>query len=404
MLKDEYERGYDWFHQGESLLLFYFLCMAAPERWPERALRFAELYVDPAHGNYDPEHRIIRRPHNGSDPERGGLVRRRVLPVAAQGSRDVRLPAELDPAPRAPEPAAGGGPAPGRGDARGAWAVGDTAVNLAATGLVSQCPDPVRRGALPRLDRRVRRRLARARRAANGGILPDNVAPDGTVGGLLEGRWYGGHYGWSWPHGWYSVGHAAAVAALAAATATGDDSYLDLVRPALDEIIAHGKMMAFSRGRLQPAVQVDRAAARGRATRPPCTCPSGTATAAGSTTTRCCWRCRPRCGTTPPPTPTASASSGCATAAGIRLAHRAPVPQQGGGGHEEPWFAFLAGDDPGLPRADPRRRAGPGAPPSGPDGALPRTWTCPRPTSTCGSSRIRWSPRPWSSSPGAGRR
>ncbi len=73
MLRDEYERGYDWFHQGESLLLLYFLCMAAPDRWRERALRFAELYVDPAKGNYDPEHRIITRPHNGSDPERTGL-------------------------------------------------------------------------------------------------------------------------------------------------------------------------------------------------------------------------------------------------------------------------------------------------------------------------------------------
>ncbi|HEU5355406.1 MAG TPA: hypothetical protein VFU65_13135, partial [Actinocrinis sp.] len=83
------------------------------------------------------------------------------------------------------------------------------------------------------------------RATANGGILPDNVAPDGTVGGLLEGRWYGGHYGWNWPHGWHSVGHAAAVAALAAAEATGDDSYLDLVRPVLDEIIAQGKVMAF---------------------------------------------------------------------------------------------------------------------------------------------------------------
>ncbi|GAB3891269.1 hypothetical protein GCM10029964_064160 [Kibdelosporangium lantanae] len=73
MLQDEYERGYDWFHQGESLLFLYFLCMAAPQRWATRALRFADLYVNPLHGNYDPYHRIIRRPHNGSDPRRQGL-------------------------------------------------------------------------------------------------------------------------------------------------------------------------------------------------------------------------------------------------------------------------------------------------------------------------------------------
>src|SRR5574341_444188 len=28
----EYERGYDWFHQGESNLYFYFLCLADPRR------------------------------------------------------------------------------------------------------------------------------------------------------------------------------------------------------------------------------------------------------------------------------------------------------------------------------------------------------------------------------------
>ena len=31
-LTDEFERGYDWFHQGESLLFFYALCAADPRR------------------------------------------------------------------------------------------------------------------------------------------------------------------------------------------------------------------------------------------------------------------------------------------------------------------------------------------------------------------------------------
>jgi hypothetical protein len=83
-------------------------------------------------------------------------------------------------------------------------------------------------------------------RAPNGGIVLDNVGPDGTVGSLLDGRWYGGHYGWSWPHGRYSVGSAAAVAALAAGAVTGDDGYLDLLRPALDMMIENGKVMAFT--------------------------------------------------------------------------------------------------------------------------------------------------------------
>ena len=36
-----------------------------------------------------------------------------------------------------------------------------------------------------------------ARAQANGGIVPDNVGLDGVVGSQLEGRWYGGHYGWA---------------------------------------------------------------------------------------------------------------------------------------------------------------------------------------------------------------
>ena len=107
-------------------------------------------------------------------------------------------------------------------------ASGDTAVNLAAAGLVLNAwiatGDPRYRDWIEQYVGAWRERAA-----ANDGIVPDNVAPDGAVGSQLDGRWYGGHYGWSWPHGWYSVGPAAAVAALAAVTVSGDDSYLDLV-------------------------------------------------------------------------------------------------------------------------------------------------------------------------------
>ena len=45
--------------------------------------------------------------------------------------------------------------------------------------------------------------------------------------------------------GWYSVGSAVTVAALAAATVTGDDGYLDMLRPAMDAMTEQGKVMAF---------------------------------------------------------------------------------------------------------------------------------------------------------------
>ena len=235
MLHNEYERGYDWFHQSESMLLLYFLCMAAPDRWTDRAQRFASLYVDPAHGNYDPGHRIIRNPHNGSDQLREGLfdgdsypwlpeeARRYGFPLDWIPQRDSRLGSQM----------------------RHRMGRGDSAVNLAAVSLVLNA-------LLLSGETRFQDWIAeyvgawRERAIANRGVLPDNVAPDGTVGGLLEGRWYGGHYGWSWPHGWYGIGQAATGAALAAVAATGDESFLDLVRPTVDEITSYGKVMAFT--------------------------------------------------------------------------------------------------------------------------------------------------------------
>ncbi|WP_410618642.1 hypothetical protein [Amycolatopsis sp. cmx-8-4] len=337
MLHDEYERGYDWFHQGESLLLLYFLCMAAPGRWRDRALRFAELYVDPAHGNYDPVHRIIRRPHNGSDPAREGLFDGGAYPWLPREAMTYGFPLEWLP----PDDSALGEQMHRR------MGTGDTAVNLAASGLVFNA-------LLLSGEGRYRDWLAeyvgawRERAAANGGILPDNVAPDGTVGGLLEGRWYGGHYGWSWPHGWYSVGHAAVVGALAAALATGDDTFTDLVRPALDEIIAQGKVMAFteadsslgSKWSVQLCEDV----------RTP------TLHVPFRHDDRGWFDYNPMLMGVPVALWHHSASAGdrdrldrLRTASGYDWRTVRPFRSKEEAGHEEPWFAFLAGDDPGYP-------------------------------------------------------
>ena len=244
MLSDEYERGYDWFHQGESLLLLYFLTMADPARWTARAVRFAELYVDPAHGNYDPVRRIIRRPHNGSDPRRTGLFDGTHYPWIDQEEKSYGFPLDWLLPPGAPVPERDQDPRLTT-EMNARIGVGDTAVNLSAAGLVLNAwiltGDPRYRDWTEQYVGAWRERAT-----ANDGIVPDNVGPDGVVGSLLDGRWYGGHYGWSWPHGWYSIGSAAAVAALAAATVTGDDGYLDLVRPALDTLIAHGTVMPFA--------------------------------------------------------------------------------------------------------------------------------------------------------------
>ena len=66
----EYEIGYDQFHQSESYIYFYLLCMADPTHAENgaRARCFAGFYLneDPEALNYDPEHKIIKCAHNGS--------------------------------------------------------------------------------------------------------------------------------------------------------------------------------------------------------------------------------------------------------------------------------------------------------------------------------------------------
>jgi hypothetical protein len=178
MLRDEYERGYDWFHRGESLLLLYFLTMASPSRWAERSVRSAELYVDHAHGNYDPARRIIRRPHNGSDPT--GLFPGTHYPWLDREARCYGFPLDwLLP---------GGSPEPERaldprltGPMTARMGAGDSAVNLAAAGLVQNAwiltGDPRYRDWMERYADAWRERAA-----ANRGIIPDNVGPDGVVG------------------------------------------------------------------------------------------------------------------------------------------------------------------------------------------------------------------------------
>ncbi|GAA5189965.1 hypothetical protein GCM10023322_43930 [Rugosimonospora acidiphila] len=243
-LVDEFERGYDWFHQGESMLLFYGICAADPadERFRERAERFARLYLpDSPSGNYDPITNTIRAPHNGAGGPRYGVNEEWAsYPASLSNMRPYGLP--LDDLPgigtwsdlEDPGNAAAMGAAMNR-----RLGHGDTAINLAATGLATNAwlyghDERYRDWALRYVDG------WRERAAKLGGVLPDNVGPHGEVGELHDGHWYGGTYGWAWPHGIYSVGTAAVVAAVNTVLLTGATDRLDLGREALDLVLDKG--------------------------------------------------------------------------------------------------------------------------------------------------------------------
>ncbi|HUX86731.1 MAG TPA: hypothetical protein VMW65_06990 [Chloroflexota bacterium] len=245
-LDKEYERGYDWFHQGEGNLYFYFLCLADPSRLDrrERAVRFAGFYLneDPATPNFDPERQLIRAPHNGSNGPRWGFFDSEPSYGWSPGMARYGLPFADVPGVASYDDLKDPALAKRMGQAmQERLGQGDVVGNLAATSLVTNAflltgAEKYRRWVLDYVDAWAER----ARR--NGGLLPDNVGLSGKVGEYLNGKWYGGLYGWTWPHGFYNVAMAAVIAAENALLLTGDRSYLDLPRAQIDQILGLGTL------------------------------------------------------------------------------------------------------------------------------------------------------------------
>lgn len=237
-LRAEYERGYDWFHQGEAQLMFYGLCLAAPGRpeWTARAVRFADLYAGPDSGNYDPVRNLIRAPHTGTDGPLPGISATAHYPWRRELAARYGYPLDwLTPPPGTDPHDYLTGPA-----VQERLGKGDVAVNLATTALVANAYLATGEERFAAWIRRYTEGWCE-RAAANGGMIPDNVGLDGTVGQYLDGRWYGGHYGWSWPHGLYSVLPAVLIAATSTSLVAGDDGALEVARHMIDTVLDLGE-------------------------------------------------------------------------------------------------------------------------------------------------------------------
>jgi hypothetical protein len=243
----EYERGYDQFHQSESYLYFYHLCRADPRnpKLRERARRFAGFYMneDPEALNYDPVHRIIRAPHNGSGgPAWGRSDGGQARPYRWTTGSMANYGLPLSDVPgitcyddlKDPEKALRMGQAMAE-----RLGEGDVGNNLNVNGLMMNAYLMTGDGKVRAwlLDY-VGAWLERAR--ANGGLMPDNVGLDGQVGALHHGKWYGGLYGWTWPHGFYNLGYAAITAATNAYLLSGDERYFELPRQMMDRVLSEG--------------------------------------------------------------------------------------------------------------------------------------------------------------------
>ncbi len=243
----EYGFHEDQMHQSEADVLLYHLCLARPgsEQQLSRAKRFAGFYrnEDPEAINYDPQKKLVLSGLNGSkgaissgdgEPHPYSPVNTTMEPYGLpffdlDGIDSVKDLAD-----------------PANAQRMGVamherWQAGDAPANLAITSMMTNAflmtgEEKYRAWVVEYTDAWVER--ARD----NGGLLPDQVGPTGKVGEYVGGKWYGGRYGWTFPHGFLTMHFATVDAAANAYLLTRDDSYLDLPRQQMDRILELGEM------------------------------------------------------------------------------------------------------------------------------------------------------------------
>ena len=248
VLHNEFAGYGDWFHIGEGNQYFYLLALVDPSdhETVARACRFAGLYLneDPEAPNYDARLKLIRSPHTGSLGPQFGNPEKAAPYGWSKGMATYGLPLEDLPGIASmedlknPENARRMGRAMAERMERG-----DVPVNLAAAALVAHAYlFTGERKYADWVKEYIGAWLERTRQ--NGGITPDNVGLDGKIGADQNGKWWGGLYGWHWPHGYYSVGMALQIgAATALLVSGGDRHYLELPRSNMDHLIALGKTL-----------------------------------------------------------------------------------------------------------------------------------------------------------------
>lgn len=242
---NEFDGYYDWMHHGESYVNFYFFGLADPHHaaMRARAFKFAGLYLneDSTATNFDFKHQIIRSPLNGS---RGPRFDTTVEDWSTHRDDLAPYPLPYEDIP---------GVTSGRdwlddvkvqsiiGTMNQRMMRGDVPLNLAATSLILHAQMHENRAKYRRwVLNYVNAWRERVRR--NGGILPDNVGLSGKIGENMRGNWWGGYYGWKWPHGLFNQIEGTLIGGANALTLTGDRSFLELPRSVIEMVRREGRM------------------------------------------------------------------------------------------------------------------------------------------------------------------
>ena len=252
----EFDAYYDWMHHGESYTYTYSFGLADPIREPDRgrAQRFAHMYTgdDPEAPNWDAAKRMIRSPITGSKGPRfknswdDWSTHRWVLSDYPIPFEDLDLPTRSETWRE--------GEIVEKADWNDDAVYGkilqalnerqmrcDVPLNLTSTSLITHAymltgEDAYRTWVLDYLE------AWEGHIDANGGTCPDNVGPSGKIGETLDGKWWGGYYGWRWPHGFTTIIEPLTIAAMNAVLLTGDMGYLDIPRSQLQRLMDLGRV------------------------------------------------------------------------------------------------------------------------------------------------------------------
>ena len=226
VVEDDYYSYCDWMHQGEGNQLFYLMNLAQPEnvRLKELSVKFAGLFLEGEQGNFDEKNRVFPSPFHGSagplsDDEGETIPFGYADYMDHYGLPYYDVPGviTLDDL-RDPEKALRMGETVKNRE----WK-SDSVVNLMCTSLMMNAymqtgDEKYKDWVLSYTD------AWRERTKENGGLVPDNAGPSGRVGEMTGGRWYGGHYGWTFPHGYWFISEAVSAACENEVLLTGDVS------------------------------------------------------------------------------------------------------------------------------------------------------------------------------------
>ncbi len=240
MLVDETFPDLDWMHTGEASLFLYHLVLANPahKKNRDRVMRFAEIHFgeNPAgfERNYDPEHHVFKSGYFGAN---GPAWEKFKQPIYHSHWMDFYGLAFYDvPGVRTyldlakPENAVRYGHVYGE-----RLAHCDTVTNLMSTSLAAYAY--ALSGEERFKDFIVGYVGAWRRRGEGCEFMPDNAGPAGKVGETLGGRFYGSHYGWTHPHGYYFIEDALIIGGENERLVTGRADALDWARALYDALI-----------------------------------------------------------------------------------------------------------------------------------------------------------------------